>query len=55
MHNQQRNGTLLQGAKFGYIKTARKGELIVDETIRETITTMFNLYEQGLRRQKNLS
>jgi len=47
MHHQQQNGTLLQGPKFGYIKTSKKGELIVDETLRDTITTIFNLYEQG--------
>ena len=47
MHHQQKNGTLLQGPKFGYLKTKIKGELIVDETVRETITTIYNLYEQG--------
>ena len=50
MQQRQKNGTLLQGAKFGYLKTIKKGELIVDETVRNTITTIFNLYVQGLRR-----
>lgn len=48
MHKQLEKGVLLQGPKFGYRKTAKKGELIVDETVRETIKTIFDLYEQGL-------
>lgn len=52
MHKQLEKGTLLQGTKFGYLKTSKKGELIVDENIRETIKTIFNLYEQGLGMRK---
>ena len=52
MHKQLEKGILLQGTKFGYLKTAKKGELIVDESVRETITTIFDLYEQGLGMRK---
>lgn len=52
MHNRQKNGLLIQGFKFGYKKTDKKGELIIDETIRDTITTIFNLYEQGFGMRK---
>ncbi len=52
MHKQLEKGILLQGTKFGYLKTAKKGELIVDESVRDTITTIFNLYEQGLGMRK---
>ena len=48
MQRLQKKGTLMQGTKFGYLKTNNKGELIVDERIRNTITTIFNLYESGL-------
>lgn len=48
MHKQLEKGILLQGTKFGYLKTAKKGELVIDESVRNTITTIFNLYEQGL-------
>ena len=52
MHKQLEKGILLQGTKFGYLKTAKKGELIVDESVRDTITTIFDLYEQGLGMRK---
>ena len=52
MHKQLEKGILLQGTKFGYLKTAKKGELIVDESVRDTITTIFSLYEQGLGMRK---
>ena len=52
MHKQLEKGILLQGTKYGYLKTAKKGELIVDESVRETITTIFDLYEQGLGMRK---
>lgn len=52
MHKQLEKGILLQGTKFGYLKTAKKGELVVDESVRDTITTIFNLYEQGLGMRK---
>ena len=52
MHKQLEKGILLQGTKFGYLKTAKKGELIVDESVRDTVTTIFNLYEQGLGMRK---
>lgn len=52
MHKQLEKGILLQGTKFGYLKTAKKGELVVDESVRETITTIFDLYEQGLGMRK---
>ena len=52
MHKQLEKGILLQGTKFGYLKTTKKGELIVDESVRETITTIFDLYEQGLGMRK---
>lgn len=52
MHKQLEKGILLQGTKFGYLKTAKKGELIVDENVRDTVTTIFNLYEQGLGMRK---
>lgn len=52
MHKQLEKGILLQGTKFGYLKTAKKGELIVNESIRDTITTIFDLYEQGLGMKK---
>lgn len=52
MHKQLEKGILLQGTKFGYLKIAKKGELIVDESVRDTITTIFNLYEQGLGMRK---
>ena len=45
MHKQLEKGILLQGTKFGYLKTTKKGELIVDESVRETITNIFDLYE----------
>lgn len=48
MQRLQKQGTLMQGTKFGYLKTSTKGELIVDERVRNTITTIFNLYEKGL-------
>ena len=52
MHKQLEKGILLQGTKFGYLKTAKKGELVVDESVRETITTIFDLYERGLGMRK---
>lgn len=52
MHKQLEKGLLLQGTKFGYLKTAKKGELVVDESVRETITTIFDLYERGLGMRK---
>lgn len=52
MHKQLEKGILLQGTKFGYLKTAKKGELIVDEDVKDTITTIFDLYEQGLGMRK---
>ena len=52
MHKQLEKGILLQGPKFGYKKTQVKGELVVDESVRDTITTIFNLYEQGLGMRK---
>lgn len=52
MHKQLEKGILLQGTKFGYLKTAKKGELIVDDSVRDTITTIFDLYEQGLGMRK---
>ena len=52
MHKQLEKGILLQGTKFGYLKTAKKGELVVNESVRETITTIFDLYEQGLGMRK---
>lgn len=52
MHKQLEKGILLQGTKFGYLKTDKKGELVVDESIRDTITTIFDLYEQGLGMRK---
>ncbi len=52
MKKQLEKGILLQGTKYGYLKTAKKGELIVDESVRETITTIFGLYEQGLGMRK---
>ena len=52
MHKQLEKGILLQGTKFGYLKTAKKGELVVDESVRDTITTIFDLYEQGLGMRK---
>lgn len=52
MQRLQKQGTLMQGTKFGYLKTSNKGELIVDERVRNTITTIFNLYEQGLGMRK---
>lgn len=52
MHKQLEKGILLQGTKFGYLKTAKKGELIIDESVRDTITTIFDLYEQGLGMRK---
>ena len=52
MHKQLEKGILLQGTKYGYLKTAKKGELVVDESVRETITTIFDLYEQGLGMRK---
>ncbi len=55
MHKQLEKGILLQGTKFGYLKTSKKGELVVDESVRDTITTIFNLYEQGLGMRKTCS
>lgn len=52
MHKQLEKGILLQGTKFGYLKTEKKGELLVDETVRKTIETIFNLYDQGLGMRK---
>ncbi len=52
MHKQLEKGILLQGTKFGYLKTTKKGELVIDESVRDTITTIFNLYEQGLGMRK---
>ena len=52
MHKQLEKGILLQGTKFGYLKTAKKGELIIDESVRDTIKTIFDLYEQGLGMRK---
>lgn len=44
----QKNGTLIQGFKYGYIKNPlKKGELAVDEELRDCIETIYNLYEQG--------
>lgn len=45
---QLKNGLLIQGFKYGYIKDRfEKGKLIVNENLREGIETIFNLYEQG--------
>ncbi|MCI8760637.1 MAG: recombinase family protein [Clostridia bacterium] len=52
MHKQLEKGILLQGTKFGYLKTEKKGELVVDESVRDTITSIFNWYEQGLGMRK---
>ncbi|MBR3003177.1 MAG: recombinase family protein [Clostridia bacterium] len=52
MHKQLEKGILLQGPKFGYLKTSKKGELVIDESVRDTITTIFDLYEQGLGMRK---
>lgn len=52
MHKQLEKGILLQGTKFGYLKTNKKGELVVDESVRKTINTIFDLYDQGLGMRK---
>ena len=52
MHKQLEKGILLQGTKYGYIKTNKKGELIVDESVKDAIKTIFDLYEKGLGMRK---
>lgn len=48
-----KNGVLIQGFKYGYIKDEiNKGNLIVDENIRECIETIFNLYDAGYSQRK---
>lgn len=47
MNTRLKNGVLIQGFKYGYIKKPG-GKLIVDEQVREAIETIFNLYESGL-------
>ena len=47
MNTRLKNGILIQGSKYGYIKKAG-GKLIVNEEVRGAIETIFNLYESGL-------
>ena len=47
MGTRLKNGVLIQGFKYGYIKKPG-GKLIVNEEVREAIETIFNLYESGL-------
>lgn len=47
MNTRQKNGVLVQGFKYGYIKK-QGGKLIVNEELRPAIETVFNLYESGL-------
>ena len=46
MHKQLEKGILLQGPKFGYLKTAKKGELI-ETNIRVEVTRDQRLGENG--------
>ena len=47
MGTRLKNGLLIQGPKYGYIKKPG-GKLIGNEEVREAIETIFNLYESGL-------
>lgn len=47
MNTRLKNGVLVQGFKYGYIKKPC-GKLIVNEELRPVIETIFNLYESGL-------
>jgi len=47
MNVKLKNGHLVQGFKYGYIKKPG-GKLIVNEEVREAIKTIYDLYETGL-------
>lgn len=48
MHVGQKNGTIIQGYKYGYIKDSKvKGKLVVNEELRECIKLIYDLYEAG--------
>ena len=46
LNDRMKAGLVIQGPRYGYIK-GKKGELIVNEEVREAVQTIYDLYEEG--------
>ena len=46
LNDRMKAGIVIQGPRYGYIK-GKKGELIVNEEVREAVQTIYDLYEEG--------